>query len=74
MNTITKKSVNSGRKHCSNCLKKQIILITCKCEMTLCIVCRYPDKHGCEYDFTTESNKKLTAENPKVISEKIDKI
>jgi hypothetical protein len=57
-----------------DCLKKQIILITCKCEMTLCIVCRYPDKHGCEYDFTTESNKKLTAENPKVISEKIDKI
>ena len=42
--------------------------------MTLCIVCRYPDKHGCEYDFATETNKKLTAENPKVISEKIDKI
>ena len=42
--------------------------------MTLCIICRYPDKHDCQYDFSNETNKKLTAENPKVISEKVDRI
>ena len=41
--------------------------------MLLCISCRYPDKHDCTFDYKNDIEK-LTKENPKITSEKINKI
>ena len=48
--------------------------ITCKCELTVCFDCRYPELHDCKFDYQKEAKEKLTKDNPIVISEKLVKI
>jgi len=47
-------------------------MFDCKCELIdLCIVCRSPEVHNCDFDYMTEQKNKLTKDNPLIIPEKI---
>jgi len=40
----------------------------CKCSAVFCPKHRYPDEHGCTYDYKLENRIRLEKENPKIIS------
>jgi hypothetical protein len=61
-------------KRCSNCKRKILIHILCKCEKEFCIECRFPELHSCGFDYKGDFQKKLEKENPIVVSEKLTKI
>ena len=63
-----------ARIGCQNCKRKTLLKITCKCELTVCFDCRYPELHDCKFDYQKEAKEKLTKDNPIVISEKLVKI
>jgi AN1-like Zinc finger len=48
--------------------------IECKCKQTFCTSCRYPEKHGCSYDYYTAEREILRLQNPKICAEKIVKV
>lgn len=51
-----------------------MILQTCKCLKSLCLQCRYPEDHGCVYDYKEEGKEKLQKQNPVVVAKKLVKI
>jgi len=59
---------------CQNCKRKSLIKILCKCDKTVCINCRYPEKHTCVFDFKKEGKELLQKNNPVVIGEKLDRV
>jgi hypothetical protein len=59
---------------CSVCKVKSLFLTSCQCGKHTCLNCRYPDKHGCDYDFKKEGAKELEKNNPIVVGEKVSKI
>ena len=59
---------------CDKCRKKTIITFNCRCEKIFCSKCRYPEVHGCTYDYKTAGKDKIKINNPLVINNKIDKI
>jgi len=38
------------------------------------MACRYPEKHGCSFDFQSEGKEKLKKDNPHITTEKVIKI
>jgi len=67
-----------GKKktRCSTCTKKLGIATTyqCRCGNKFCAQHRYPETHGCSYDFKTEGRKFLEKNNPVVTAPKLPKI
>lgn len=63
-----------GKHGCQNCKRKSPLNLTCKCHKVVCIECRYPDEHGCTYDYKKEAEEKIRKENPVVTGEKLDKV
>ncbi len=59
---------------CRECRKKTIILVSCKCSEQFCIKCRYPEDHGCKFNYSENGKEQLRKENPSVVGEKISKI
>lgn len=50
------------------------MMVTCKCEKEVCIVCRQPETHGCGHDYVAEQKEKLEKENPALRAEKLAKV
>ncbi|XP_062117570.1 zinc finger A20 and AN1 domain-containing stress-associated protein 6-like [Humulus lupulus] len=46
----------------------------CRCGTTFCGVHRYPEKHGCTFDFKRVGREEIARANPLVKAEKLDKI
>ncbi|EXB88731.1 Zinc finger A20 and AN1 domain-containing stress-associated protein 4 [Morus notabilis] len=46
----------------------------CRCGTTFCGAHRYPEKHGCTFDFKTMGREEICRANPVVKAEKLDKI
>lgn len=67
-----KNSCGSKMGRCSNCNKKSLVLILCKCALNTCLKCRNPFDHGCPIDYITESKKELEKSNPKISLLKMD--
>lgn len=67
---------NEPPKPCDYCKKKcGIIIFKCKCEYkNLCIRCKTPEEHKCEYNFKKDYREILKKKNPLVIADKIKKI
>lgn len=66
--------MSSSATGCIQCKKKSLLNMKCKCDKMVCMTCRYPDKHGCSFDYTKEQQKKLEKENPVVSGEKLQKV
>ena len=60
---------------CLVCRKRvRLTGFRCKCGTTFCGVHRYPEKHGCTFDFKKEGRKAIAKANPVIKAEKLDKI
>ncbi|KAI9090654.1 hypothetical protein K1719_028507 [Acacia pycnantha] len=60
---------------CATCRKRVGFTgFKCKCGITFCGVHRYPEKHGCSFDFKAVGREELSRANPVVIAEKLRKI
>ncbi|KAB1221303.1 Zinc finger A20 and AN1 domain-containing stress-associated protein 4 [Morella rubra] len=46
----------------------------CRCGTTFCGVHRYPEKHGCAFDFKAVGREEIARANPVVIAEKLERI
>jgi hypothetical protein len=57
--------------------KKKLCLsdLTCdKCKARFCGSHRLPEAHACQHDFKKEGKATLTAQNPRCVAEKVDRI
>ncbi|KAK4281637.1 hypothetical protein QN277_013105 [Acacia crassicarpa] len=60
---------------CATCRKRVGFTgFKCKCGITFCGAHRYPEKHGCSFDFKAVGREELSRANPVVIAEKLHKI
>lgn len=66
------------RPHASRCAscRKRVGLagFACRCGATYCGTHRYPEKHGCSYDFKAAGREAIAKANPVVLAPKLDKI
>ncbi|KAK1404731.1 Zinc finger A20 and AN1 domain-containing stress-associated protein 4 [Heracleum sosnowskyi] len=46
----------------------------CRCGVTFCGTHRYPEQHGCTFDFKAAGRKAIAKENPVIKAEKLAKI
>ncbi|KAI9107632.1 hypothetical protein K1719_021295 [Acacia pycnantha] len=46
----------------------------CRCGSTYCGAHRYPEQHGCEFDFKTMGREQIAKANPIVKADKLEKI
>ncbi|KAK4345788.1 hypothetical protein RND71_035964 [Anisodus tanguticus] len=66
-------AVQSNR--CSVCRKKVGLTgFKCKCGITFCGTHRYPEIHGCSFDFKSMGREAIAKANPLVKAEKLEKI
>jgi len=67
---------------CHICCKKVGLLgFTCRCcdpsseesdkNIVFCAEHRYPEKHGCTFDFKSSQQKEIVRKNPVVVKEKV---
>ncbi|RYR43062.1 hypothetical protein Ahy_A08g039491 [Arachis hypogaea] len=63
------------QNRCMTC-KRRVGLtgFKCRCGLTLCGVHRYPEQHGCEFDFKGLGRDQIAKANPVIKAEKLDKI
>ncbi|KAK7257625.1 hypothetical protein RIF29_31722 [Crotalaria pallida] len=60
---------------CGNCRKRVGLTgFKCRCGLTLCGAHRYPEQHGCEFDFKEMGREQIAKANPVVMGEKLRKI
>lgn len=59
---------------CLICKKKVGVMgFDCRCGCTFCGVHRYPEKHGCTFDFKSQGREAIAKANPVVKGEKIQR-
>ncbi|KAJ9184456.1 hypothetical protein P3X46_004181 [Hevea brasiliensis] len=60
---------------CSTCRKRVGLTgFKCRCGTTFCATHRYPEKHGCTFDFKKVGREEIARANPLVVAEKLAKI
>ncbi|MED6197222.1 hypothetical protein PIB30_054705 [Stylosanthes scabra] len=60
---------------CASCRKRiGLTGFTCRCGITFCGTHRYPEKHGCGFDFKTVGRDEIARANPVIKARKLDKI
>ncbi|PIA45081.1 hypothetical protein AQUCO_01700551v1 [Aquilegia coerulea] len=65
----------SGPSRCSTCRKRVGLTgFRCRCGIMFCGTHRYPEQHGCTFDFKAVGREAIAKANPVVIAEKLDKI
>ena len=74
--TKTKSKTKTKKSRCFHCGGKLgVVKFECKCSTRkLCIKCRLPESHNCQYDFKTESREFLENKLIKVSHDKVIKI
>lgn len=69
----TKDSKESER--CSKCNKRlNLMIFKCKCEKNFCPKHRYAEEHNCNFDYKLDEKNRLERINPKVTSNKLNRI
>ncbi|XP_043697970.1 zinc finger A20 and AN1 domain-containing stress-associated protein 4-like [Telopea speciosissima] len=65
----------SQPNRCSTCRKRVGLTgFKCRCGTTFCGVHRYPEQHGCTFDFKALGKEAIAKANPVVKAEKLEKI
>jgi len=59
---------------CFFCKKKEIILVNCYCNFSYCLKHRMPEDHMCDFDYIKKGKDDITQLNPKIVSEKVDRV
>jgi hypothetical protein len=67
--------VTAQPNRCSTCRRRVGLTgFRCRCGTTFCGVHRYPEKHGCSFDFKAIGRVEIARANPVVKAEKLEKI
>ncbi|KAK9170433.1 hypothetical protein Syun_002573 [Stephania yunnanensis] len=62
-------------RRCSACRKRVGLAgFRCRCGVTFCGAHRYPEQHGCSFDFRAAGREAIAKANPLVKGEKLEKI
>ncbi|XP_058104681.1 zinc finger A20 and AN1 domain-containing stress-associated protein 1-like [Magnolia sinica] len=66
---------SGAKSRCSNC-KKRVGLtgFKCRCGSTFCGAHRYPEEHGCSFDFKAAGRDAIARSNPLVKADKVQRI
>lgn len=60
---------------CATCRRRVGLTgFNCRCGTTFCGTHRYPEQHGCTFDFKAMGKEEIARANPVVKAEKLDKI
>ena len=59
---------------CFLCKKKEIILVDCYCKNSYCLKHRMPEDHMCNFDYIKKGKDDLKQLNPKIVSDKMEKV
>eukprot|EP00792_Barthelona_sp_PAP020_P007669 TRINITY_DN3158_c0_g2_i1.p1 TRINITY_DN3158_c0_g2~~TRINITY_DN3158_c0_g2_i1.p1 ORF type:complete len:132 (+),score=28.45 TRINITY_DN3158_c0_g2_i1:43-438(+) len=60
---------------CAVCNKKVGYFgFKCHCERAFCSIHRYPDEHDCTFDFQADNKEKLVIQNPRVVTNRLNKL
>ncbi|XP_059628423.1 zinc finger A20 and AN1 domain-containing stress-associated protein 4-like [Cornus florida] len=60
---------------CATCRKRVGLTgFACRCGTTYCGTHRYPEQHGCSFDYKALGREEIKKANPVVIAEKLEKI
>ncbi|KAE9465398.1 hypothetical protein C3L33_02693, partial [Rhododendron williamsianum] len=60
---------------CATCSRRVGLTgFNCRCGTTFCGTHRYPEQHGCTFDFKAMGKEEIARANPVVKAEKLDKI
>ncbi|KAL3532074.1 hypothetical protein ACH5RR_005595 [Cinchona calisaya] len=60
---------------CSVCRRKVGLTgFRCRCGITFCGTHRYPEQHGCSFDFKSMGREAIAKANPLIKAQKLDKI
>lgn len=63
------------RNRCMTCRRRVGLTgFNCRCGLTFCGSHRYPEQHGCEFDFKGMGRELIAKANPVVKAEKLEKI
>ncbi|XP_038882478.1 zinc finger A20 and AN1 domain-containing stress-associated protein 4 [Benincasa hispida] len=66
---------NPNSNRCSSCRKKVGLTgFRCRCGTTFCGAHRYPEKHGCTFDFKSIGREEIARANPVVKADKLERI
>jgi len=69
------KSNKKKKNRCHNCnIKTGMLGFSCKCGGSYCSKCRYPDTHICDFDWKAENREILKKNNPKIVSDKLNRL
>ena len=64
-----------SHEECWSCKKfVSIQAFLCKCGFSFCKKHRLPENHSCSYDFKEEGIRSLRQQNPKMETDKVEKI
>ncbi|XP_021908618.1 zinc finger A20 and AN1 domain-containing stress-associated protein 4-like [Carica papaya] len=70
-----KEATKQQPNRCLVCRKRVGLTgFACRCGITFCGVHRYPEKHGCAFDFKKLGREEIAKANPLVKAEKLEKI
>lgn len=73
--TVSPPSEAAKPNRCATCRRRVGLTgFTCRCGTTFCGTHRYPDQHGCTFDFKTLGKEAIAKANPLIKAEKLDKI
>ncbi|GMP49974.1 hypothetical protein CsSME_00016774 [Camellia sinensis var. sinensis] len=65
----------AGPNRCSVCRKRVGLTgFNCRCGTTFCGAHRYPERHGCTFDYKAVGREAIARDNPVVKAEKLEKI
>lgn len=60
---------------CAECNKKvPLTALVCRCSKRLCSMHRYPEDHGCTFDYRAEGLARLYASNPVIAFPKLERV
>ncbi|XP_030522476.2 zinc finger A20 and AN1 domain-containing stress-associated protein 3-like [Rhodamnia argentea] len=64
-----------GPSRCAACRRRVGLTgFKCRCGVTFCGSHRYPEQHGCGFDFKAMGREQISKANPVVVAEKLEKI
>lgn len=73
--TVTTAAAAAVANRCLTCRRRVGLTgFKCRCGMTFCGTHRYPEHHGCTFDFKERGREQIAKANPVVKAEKLDKI
>lgn len=71
----TEKEAVVVKNRCGCCRKRVGLMgFTCRCGTTFCGAHRYPEEHGCSFDFKGEGRDAIARANPVVKADKVERI